>query len=588
MTSSAPSFGLDYPSESPAARRAPRLWPGVVIVMALWPLIKIPAWLATGTILHFMTMVWGPVLGVVATIIWWLGFSRLPWKTRWTGLIAFIAFLAIAIPLSHPTMKMVYLVLGAPVAVTAWVAWSLIGARLDQRRMRLGLIAAIAMAWGFFTLFRMDGVDGSIHITLTWRWSQTAEERYLASLKDKAMTAPTTATAALELASGDWPAYRGPMRDGRLAGFALQTDWAKHPPKLLWKHLIGPGWSSFCVVGDLAITQEQRGEVEVVAAYRLATGDEVWAHGDNVRFNEAMAGPGPRATPTFDAGKIYAMGATGRLNCLEAQSGKLIWSRDVKAESGAALPPWGFSSSPLIAGANVAVLTGAKGKSIMAYNAATGLPAWASGDGWSYCSPQLSKIDGVEQIVYVSESGAVGLEPVTGRVLWQHEFKLGGAANRVTQPTIINDTDLLFGAAFGIGTRRIHITRSGPDWTTKEIWTSRSIKPYYNDVVIHKGHLYGFDGSTFTCIDLETGKSKWRSSKGYGNGQVLLLPDQDVLLILSEHGEVALVEARPEEYREIASFQAIEGKTWNHPVIAHGKLLVRNGEEAGCYQLDGK
>ena len=230
--------------------------------------------------------------------------------------------------------------------------------------------------------------------------------RYLAAMKTDVVHAhPATSRAIPELSAGDWPGFRGPNRDGKLTGTTINADWSAHPPKLLWRHVVGPGWSSFCVVGNNAYTQEQRGEMEVVACYDLNTGAEIWAHQDQTRFEEAIAGPGPRATPTFADGKLYAFGARGRLNCLNPATGDVIWTRYVLAESGAPLPIWGFSASPLVTGGLVTVITGGKGKSVMAYAADTGKPAWAAGDGWSYASTQLSKIDGVPQLLSVTADG---------------------------------------------------------------------------------------------------------------------------------------------------------------------------------------
>jgi len=155
---------------------------------------------------------------------------------------------------------------------------------------------------------------------------------------------------------------------------------------------------------------------------------------------------------------------------------------------------------------------------------------------------------------------------------------------RVVQPTVLGDGDVLIGSGFQFGTRRVHVRHQSNSWNTEEVWTSRAISPYFNDLVVHRGHLYGFDGSFFTCVNLADGKRAWRA-RGYGNGQVLLLADQDLLLVLSEKGEVALVDASPEGHKERCRFQALEGKTWNHPVVAHGKLFVRNDEEARCYEL---
>ena len=226
-----------------------------------------------------------------------------------------------------------------------------------------------------------------------------------------------------------------------------------------------------------------------------------------------------------------------------------------------------------------------EGKSVRAYDVETGKLAWAAGEGkLSYCSPHLATVDGVEQILICTDAGLSAFEPTTGKVLWTHPW-LANQIARVVQPALIGDHDLLIGTGMGVGTRRISVTRDGEtNWLIKELWTSREIKPYYNDLVILGEHLYGFDGNIFMCISLNDGSRKWRA-RGYGNGQVLLLADQSLLLILTEEGEVALVEAQPEQHHELTRFKALTGKTWNHPVVAHGKLFVRNGEEIACFQL---
>ena len=244
------------------------------------------------------------------------------------------------------------------------------------------------------------------------------------------------------------------------------------------------------VVGDRLFTQEQRGDEEYVVCYHAATGAEVWTYHDAARFSEMVAGPGPRATPTFHAGRLYAFGASGHLSCLDAAS---------------------------------------------------------------------------------------------GRELWHHSWPAENAA-RVVQPALVGNGDLLIGTGPGVGTRRIRVRRDGETWSTAEKWTSRKIRLYFNDVVVVNGYLYGFDLGKLVCIRLEDGSAAWRA-RGYGNGQVLLLADQGLLLVLSEDGDVALVSARPEKHEELCRFEAIEGKTWNHPVIAHGKLFVRNGEEIACFDI---
>jgi outer membrane protein assembly factor BamB len=300
-----------------------------------------------------------------------------------------------------------------------------------------------------------------------------------------------------------------------------------------------------------------------------------------------MAGPGPRATPTFHEGKIYALGATGVLNCLDPVTGAMLWSRDIVADSKAQVPIWGFSASPLIVNDVLTVFAGGpKEKSVLAYSASSGEPVWTAGEGQlSYCSTQLARLAGVEQLVIATEQGLAAFDPAAGKVLWTYSWPLEGMA-RVVQPARVSDFDLLIGTGFGMGTQRVHVSQTGDGWKANEVWPTptRAIRPYYNDLVVHGENLYGFDNNFFTCVSLADGNAKWKA-RGYGNGQVLLLTDQDLLLILSETGEVALVDAKPEAHHEIAKFKAIEGKTWNHPVVAHGRLFVRNGEEAACYEL---
>jgi outer membrane protein assembly factor BamB len=227
---------------------------------------------------------------------------------------------------------------------------------------------------------------------------------------------------------------------------------------------------------------------------------------------------------------------------------------------------------------------GPDGKSVMAYHADTGKPAWSGGEGQqSYCSLEVARIGEAEQLLISTDKGVTSFEPAQGQVLWHHAWELPEGMTRVVQPTLLGD-DVLLGTGFSFGTRRIHIQHENNAWTNKETWSSKAISPYYNDLVIHKNHLYGFDGPFLVCVSLEDGKGKWRA-RGYNNGQVLLLPDQDLLVVLSEKGAVALVETNPDAHRELGRFQAVEGKTWNHPVIAHSKLFVRNGEEMACYQL---
>jgi outer membrane protein assembly factor BamB len=260
------------------------------------------------------------------------------------------------------------------------------------------------------------------------------------------------------------------------------------------------------------------------------------------------------------------------------------------------IPQWGFASSPLVTQGLVVVFAGGRqGKTLAAYHEENGDPAWTSRLGpapesaaadkpaLSYSSPQLVTLDGVEQILLSTDAGLSGFEPRTGKELWHFAWSVPNAA-RIVQPAVLDGGDVLLGTAMGNGTKRIHVSRDGEKWHTEEKWLSKKISPYFNDAVIYQDHLYGFDSGKFVCVGLDQGKEAWHA-RGYGNGQVLLLADQGLLLILSEEGDVALLRATPEKRDELCRFKAVDGKTWNHPVIAHGKLFVRNGEEIACFKL---
>jgi outer membrane protein assembly factor BamB len=389
---------------------------------------------------------------------------------------------------------------------------------------------------------------------------------------------PPVQAAASGATSGDWPGFRGPDRDGVVHGVRIGTDWATSPPVELWRRAIGPGWSSFAVQGGRLYTQEQRGGDEVVACYDAATGVQVWAHHDAARFFESNAGPGPRGTPTLSRGRAYTFGATGILNALDAGSGAVAWSRNVASDTRTEVPYWGFSSSPLVAGD--LVIVAASGQ-LVAYDLASGQPRWQGpAGGVSYSSPQLLTIDGVEHVLLMSAAGATGVGLADGKALWEHKWR----GFPIVQPARTAEGDLLITASGDSGTRRIAVGHDGGAWTVQERWTSNALKPYFNDFVVHRGNAFGFDGRILACIDLEAGARRWKGGR-YGNGQLVLVADQDLLLVLSEEGELALVRATPDQFTELARFHALDGKTWNHPVLVGDLLLARNGEEMAAFRL---
>ena len=375
-----------------------------------------------------------------------------------------------------------------------------------------------------------------------------------------------------------WPGFRGPGRDGVVHGVRIESDWSRSPPVALWRRPIGAGWSSFAVSGDRLYTQEQRGGDEVVACYKVTTGEPVWVHRDAVRFFESNGGAGPRATPTLSNGRVYAFGATGILNALDAGSGGVVWSRNVAADTRMSVPYWGFSSSPLVV--DDVVIVAAAGQ-LAAYDRVSGDARWLGPvGGGSYSSPQLFTIEGVAQVLQLSDAGLVSVAPAKGTVIWEHPWP----GSPMVQPAITADGDILITASVGSGTRRIGVVHKPGGGTVEERWTSNGLKPYFNDFVVHKGHVFGFDGRILASIDLKDGTRTWKGGR-YGNGQLVLLADQDLLLVLSEEGELALVGATPDQFTELARFPAIEGKTWNHPVLVGDVLLVRNGQEMVAFRL---
>jgi outer membrane protein assembly factor BamB len=621
--------------EHPSAERPLRLWPGVLIA-ALIVLLRyfMPILLPDLAIIGVLAS----VIGAAAILLWWLFFSRAPWSERLGALLVIAAAVFAITPLLHASistglMGRMFYVYAAPSAVApALVIWAMFRHRLSTPARWASLVAIVFLACGAWTLLRMDGITGDADAQLAWRWTKTAEERLLergeadpppVAATTGAATAPAPApapdpakpaeapaavrteptppaatpapsptggaagpgdapaTTAPALPRVEWAGFRGPARDGIVRGVRLETDWAAKPPVKMWHRPIGPGWSSFAVQGDVLFTQEQRGEEEMVAAYRINTGEPVWRHRDQVRFWESNGGAGPRGTPTLHNGRVYTLGATGILNVLDARNGAVIWSRNAASDSAKQVPMWGFSSSPLIV--HDMVVVAAAGK-LAAYDLATGKPRWfGPNGGGGYSSPHLATIGGMEQIVFLSAAGASGINPADGKQLWQYAWP----GTPILQPALTAEGDVLVTSGDsmgGMGMRRLAISQAADNWNVAERWTSSGLKPYFSDFVVHNGHAFGFDGRILSCIDLKDGTRNWKGGR-FGQGQLVLLPDQDLLLVLSEEGELGLVSATPDKFTEVARLPAIEGKTWNHPVLVRDTLLVRNDQEMAAFRL---
>lgn len=379
-----------------------------------------------------------------------------------------------------------------------------------------------------------------------------------------------------------WTTFRGAKHDGVYALTPVSTNWPASGLAPIWKQPIGLGFASFAIADGRAFTLEQRRGQEVAVAYDVATGRELWTQAWSAEFYESN-GAGPRATPTWDNGRVYALGATGELRCLDANNGTVIWGKNILTENSAENLPWAMAASPLVVDDKVIVLPGGSpAKSVVAYNKNTGAPVWkVLNDTQAYVSPMLVELNGRRQIMVVSSSRVVGLTPENGALLWSYSWNTDSGIN-VSQPIVIDKNRFFISSGYGKGAALVEVKGSGNSFTATTIWENINMKNKFNSSVFHNGYVYGLDEGILTCLDVNTGDRKWKGGR-YGYGQVILAGDH--LILTSDSGELALVKASPDQYTEVARFAALQGKTWNYPAIADGRLLVRNANEMAAYDI---
>jgi outer membrane protein assembly factor BamB len=577
---------------APAAKfRTLRVWPALLLVVLMVIARFGPAYMEGGPSDNWIIAVFGPLLCCVLILIWWLAASRATWKERVFGCLGVIAGLAVTLALVHPTMRgpgTTYLT--APMGM---LLFALSAAWLAKRRpvVRTGFAVLSALVgFSYSILLRNEGMTGDYVMDTRWRWTTTAEATLLAARSSESPASATqtqgvTAPMASEaFANPEWPGFRGADRAARSRGPQIATNWSAQPPRQLWKIPVGPAWSSFAVAGNFLFTQEQRGPMETVACYDANTGREVWNRQLETRLDDPLGGPGPRATPTLAKDGLFVMGATGIFMRLDPATGAILWQQDLKSVAGRAVPMWGFAASPLVTDSVAIVYAGGPGaKGLLAFDVASGTLSWSVAAGQdSYSSPQLNTIGGEELVLLLSNDGLLGVDPAHGKVRLNYEWKFKGY--RALQPSVVGDSTILMPTPMNPGTRAIQIKKTHGQLAAEELWTSRNLKPDFTDFVIHQAYAYGIDGGIFACVDLKTGERKWKGGR-YGKGQVLLLENSGLLLVLAEDGRVVLLRADPGEHAEIASFAALKGKTWNHPVVVGDRLYIRNAQEAACYQL---
>jgi outer membrane protein assembly factor BamB len=521
---------------------------------------------------------WFPIAVLVAAAAWWIRQATVS---------------------EYQTLFHVLVVLACIILTTGWYLFHGAQPRHVRRWLVLPVWCAIV---ALFILFKpvYNGDMGFYSMRL--RFAPRADQL----MHDLSASGKTT---DWQTTPRDYPRFLGMGHWAEVGGVELETDWRTTPPQEVWRREIGAGWSAFAIVGNYAITQEQRGPHELVTCYRLQTGEPVWTHRDEARFDPAdalggLGDIGPRATPTIHDDKVFTQGGTGIVNCLDARSGERIWSHDTVDEFGATLTLWGKSGSPLIVDDLVVVSVGAptgpdaEGDknyrcSLVAFDIDSGEVRWTAGSRQaSYASPIIANIAGERQIVVVNESYVTAHRPDDGEVLWEHPWAHENDREAsCPQPIPLGEDRLLLTKGYGVGASLLKLERR-PDGglTVKTVWDppiKRVMKNKFSNPVIRDAHVYGLDDVMLACVELDTGKVKWKKRRNpeFGHGQILLIGG--VILVLSETGELALVEVSQDEYRELAAMQVLDDAnvTWNNPAFSSPYLLVRNAHEAACYRL---
>jgi outer membrane protein assembly factor BamB len=494
-----------------------------------------------------------------------------------------------------------------PIVAGLFILWWMFRSGFSWRIRWAGVLITLMLFVSFNLRYRIDGFSGAMFPIISLRSDPSSEERTAIYFKDAARkaaaslsetgtnnsnTTPAPAPQPLQITDDDWPRFRGAQGDSVVRGVTIRTDWKKNPPQALWRHPIGPAWSSFAIAGELLFTQEQRGEQETVVCYDALTGRQLWLHANTARHSTLMGGIGPRATPTLYESRLYALGATGILNCLDPRTGDVHWETNTLKDAGAdseadANLQWGMAGSPLVFDDVVVVNPGGdQGKSVIVYDRLTGKQKWAGGnERASYAGPILETIRGKPQLLIYDAAGAAAYDPQNGNELWRFDWTNSPKIN-VAQPIVRNENLVLISSGYGTGSALLEIENVNDDsWTVKPRWRKPGrFKLKFNDAVYKHGYLYGLDEGILACIEFKTGKQMWKRGR-YGHGQLLLIDDADLLLIQAEDGSVVLVPATSSGYRETVRFQALDGKTWNHPVLNRGRLYVRNSQEVACYDL---
>jgi outer membrane protein assembly factor BamB len=386
----------------------------------------------------------------------------------------------------------------------------------------------------------------------------------------------------LAAVAADWPQWRGPNRDGRSAETGLLAQWPKGGPRQVWKaNGLGEGYSSMTVAGGRIFTQGQRSERQYVIALDEATGRKLWEFENGGPYRERR-GDGPRSMPTVEGNRLWAFSAAGYLVCLDAGSGNKIWQMDVPRQFDASVPYWGYSESPLIDGENLIIQPGGSGASVVALNKNTGRVIWKSGsDPAHYGSAILAPVGAMKQIMTFTSRAAVGLRADNGETLWRYSSANNRTANVATP--VFRDGHVFFSSAYGTGGGLLKIEEN----SAKEVYFTAEMKNHHASSILIGDYLYGFSDAILVAMKFSTGEVAWKD-RSVGKGSLVLA--DGMLYLYSEGGMAGLAEPSPKAYIEKSRFSIQKGErpTWSHPVVANGKLLLRDQDSLYAYSIKAR
>jgi outer membrane protein assembly factor BamB len=477
-----------------------------------------------------------------------------------------------------------YCFFGIPLGAFLLLFWWLALSGFRWRTRLDGFLLVAALSGWFAALVDRVEITGDVGLIPVFRWQV---HRHTPGADHAGTLPPIDLTID---PARDFPRYRGPLADGVVRGVVLAKDWNARPPRELWRRSCGEGFAGFAVAGNVAVTVEQRGGHEVIVCCDAATGRERWAHSYEAFFRHPT-GNGPRATPTIADGDVYSLGATGMLVCVEGKTGKPRWAVDVVKDNKAQIVQWGMSGSPLIVGDRVIVNAGIDpdrnaGQALAAYDRATGKRLWASGSHKAgYSSPQLAVLNGREQVLLFDGGGLAGFDPATGKELWSYPSKAFEDQN-IAQPLVLGEDRVFISSEWSHGSALLQIQPEGDHFAVAPLWTNRLLCARYCNPVAREGYVYGLNTGYLVCLEAQTGARRWRSTKTYGNGQLLMVGD--AILVQGEFGDLALVAADPAGFRELTRPKekvSDAPKTWNTPALAGNRLFLRNHLEMVCYEL---